>query len=116
MAEKRTTKKQEAVTPEVTVAPEVHDDASLETTATTPEVPEDVEVIENGEITEIRDNEDETVNVPKELVEQDERIQRLADEVENGMHGSGRERMILLGDDYGKVQAEVTRRIRNRQR
>lgn len=115
MAEKRVTKKQEAVTPEVTVAPEVTEDATLETTATTPDVEPDTEVIENGEITEIRDDEGETVEVPKELAEQEERIQQLADEVERGAHGSGRERMLALGDDYGKVQQEVTRRIRKRQ-
>ena len=108
MAEKRTTKKQEAVTPEVTVAPEVTEDATLETTATTPE---DTEVIANGEITEIRDN-----DIPVELEEDYDRIRELADEVEQGVHGSGRERMITLGEDYAKVQAEVTRRIRNRQR
>lgn len=116
MAEKRTTK-QTKVAPEVTVAPE-----EVEVVETTdvnaevaPDTVEDTEVLETGEITEIRDNEDEVTEVPKELAEQEERIQQLADEVERGAHGSGRERMLALGDDYGKVQQEVTRRIRKRQ-
>lgn len=41
-------------------------------------------------------------------------INQLADEVIRGLHGSGRERMISLGNQYVKVQQEVNRRLRNR--
>lgn len=39
-------------------------------------------------------------------------FQRLVEETLNGLHGSGRERMISLGTDYAKVQQEVNRRLR----
>lgn len=48
----------------------------------------------------------------KEEVDETTKIQKLADEVERGAHGSGRERMLVLGADYVKVQAEVNRRAR----
>lgn len=41
-------------------------------------------------------------------------IDQLATEVLRGAHGSGRERMISLGSNYAKVQAEVNRRLRNK--
>lgn len=39
-------------------------------------------------------------------------IEQLADEVERGVHGSGRERMIVLGDNYEAVQREVNLRAK----
>lgn len=41
-------------------------------------------------------------------------ISQLADEVNKGAHGSGRERMVSLGVNYTKVQAEVNKRLRNK--
>lgn len=39
-------------------------------------------------------------------------IDQLADEVMKGAHGSGRERMISLGEKYFLVQQEVNRRVK----
>lgn len=39
-------------------------------------------------------------------------IDQLADEVMRGAHGSGRERMISLGEKYFLVQQEVNKRIK----
>jgi hypothetical protein len=39
-------------------------------------------------------------------------ISKLVDEVMKGAHGSGRERMIVLGEHYEAVQHEVNKRIR----
>lgn len=47
---------------------------------------------------------------PKESNQQ--RINRLADEVMRGVHGSGRDRQRSLGKDYDAVQKEVNRRMR----
>lgn len=41
-------------------------------------------------------------------------ISQLAEEVIRGLHGSGRERMISLGDKYVAVQQEVNKRLRNK--
>ena len=114
MAEKRTTKKEEAVTPEVKVAPE-----EAVVTNSDAEASADTEVIENGEITEVRDNEVEEAPKKKEtkrLTKEEKRIQELADATEGGAYGSGRERMIELGEDYAAVQAELTKRYRERTR
>lgn len=115
MTEKRV-KKQSETTPALKVAPE----ETVETVVTNSdaEIPSDTEVLANsGEITEVRDDETgEVVEVPRELTERQAYISELADEVEQGLHGSGRERMIVLGADYAEVQQELTRRYRDSRR
>lgn len=69
-----------------------------------------------GESTITYDSENIVASAPSISLntDSDDVIQRLANEVERGIHGSGRERMLSLGVNYAKVQQEVTRRIRNR--
>lgn len=45
-------------------------------------------------------------------IENEEDFERVVQEVLDGQHGSGRERMLLLGSNYAKVQQEVNRRLR----
>lgn len=47
---------------------------------------------------------------PKKEAPKAKSVKELADEVERGMHGTGRERMVNLGDQYDKVQREVNQR------
>lgn len=54
------------------------------------------------------------VSQPAQENTEDKTISQLADEVMKGKYGSGRERMLLLGDKYAAVQIEVTRRIRSK--
>jgi hypothetical protein len=62
--------------------------------------------------TKVNETPVELVKMEATSVEPIKSIEQLADEVMVGMHGSGRERMIVLGDQYEKVQKEVNRRIR----
>lgn len=55
---------------------------------------------------------DVTINAPNVTIESDDELNRLVDETLRGVHGSGRERMIALGENYSKVQQEIVRRIR----
>lgn len=45
----------------------------------------------------------------------DPEFETLVNDTIRGVYGSGRDRMNALGDNYAKVQAEITRRIRLRQ-
>lgn len=60
------------------------------------------------EVKEVEAVDSETLTLSEKTVNQ------LADEVDRGLHGSGRERMISLGSRYAEVQKEVNRRFRNK--
>lgn len=79
------------------------------------EVKDDVQF--EAEILEVAPVEDEVVvespvETPVEDSKEDDHIQRLVKEVVKGMHGTGRERMLSLGDDYEAVQHEVNQLIK----
>ena len=54
----------------------------------------------------------ETETVAEAPEAEEKTVEQLADEVDRGVHGSGRERMIVLGSRYEEVQAEVNRRFK----
>lgn len=51
------------------------------------------------------------IKSPITEVAEDDDFEKLVKETINGVHGSGRERMISLGANYAKVQQEVNRRL-----
>ena len=65
---------------------------------------------------EVKDEvKDEVVNAKDEKPKK-KSVKQLADEVERGEHGSGRERMLVLGEQYEDVQQEVHKRFIKRGR
>ena len=64
------------------------------------------------EVKDIQATVDEKVDTVKPENNVEKTISQLADEVMRGVHGSGRERMIVLGDKYEAVQKEVNKRIK----
>ena len=71
------------------------------------------EKIENEETVKIEQPITEVApEEPKETIKNEKSVEELADEVERGVHGSGRERMLVLGDRYEEVQSEVNLRFR----
>lgn len=42
----------------------------------------------------------------------DDKFETLVEETMNGVHGTGRERMLSLGTNYAAVQTEIARRMR----
>jgi hypothetical protein len=78
----------------------------------TPETQENV-----TDVQELSSKVKQSVTLPDELQEQVEKTERrtvkkLVEETIAGKFGSGRERMILLGDKYEAVQKEINLRIR----
>lgn len=71
--------------------------------ATPPEAPE---VVETTTVKEAPKAEKSKVS------KADKEFNQLVDDVTNGKHGSGRERMLSLGSNYSKVQTEIARRMR----
>lgn len=58
------------------------------------------------------DLEGETVHIDSPITEvKDSDFEQLVQETIHGVHGSGRERMISLGEHYAKVNQEVNRRL-----
>lgn len=64
-----------------------------------------------NEDTEIKENPKNKKKNKKESFKEDQ-IELLVEETLNGLHGSGRERMISLGEHYAEVQKEVNNRLR----
>lgn len=100
-----------------------------ETKDTTPEVQDNTpETQENKdatleaqesttEVQELSSKVKQSVTLPNELAEQVAKTERrtvrkLVAETLKGAYGSGRERMILLGDRYEAVQNEINQKIR----
>lgn len=72
---------------------------------------------ETSEVTEEIKMDTLSVEIPENLQEQVEKTERrtvkkLVEETIAGKFGSGRERMILLGDRYEAVQKEINLRYR----
>jgi hypothetical protein len=54
----------------------------------------------------------EPVKMEAKRIEKSKSVEELVKEVIVGLHGSGRERMLSLGDDYEAVQHEVNQLIK----
>lgn len=80
---------------------DVNPGSDVESQVVAPEVPED-------------DEKEKEKAKSKKLTKKEEEFERLVEETIRGVHGSGRERMLSLGDQYFKVQQEVNDRLRNK--
>ena len=103
-----TAKKKETTNEETTAKVTATDAETTETPVTpdvkvAPEVPKETGDAEVAASTE----------ASKSLA--DKTVEELADEVDAGAYGSGRERMLLLGSRYVEVQREVNKRFRERE-
>lgn len=91
----------EEVTPVTT--PNVAPEEAVNVQAANPNV--------DGESTTTPDVSEEKVEAKnKKLSKADAEFNRLVEDTIRGVHGTGRERMISLGDQYVKVQQEIHRR------